>query len=352
MIGASVFQSLLDGLGAALAYLYRLVPNYGVAIVLFTIGIRLVLLPLGVKQVRSMQAMQKIQPEVKKLQKQYKGDRQKLNEATMRLYKEHGVNPLSGCLPLLLQFPVLIALFAVLQFPKGLTHIPHSDANSVVSQPQDSRLYVDIVEQKTKLFGMNLVCSASQGGKLVSIDPRALHVPDAPSSLDCGEGGASRIPYYVLLALMIGTTYYQQRQMQKASPGAVNQQQQLLARIMPVFFGFIGLGFPAGLVLYWTTTNFVQIGQQAYMLSRGMVGQGAAPGDSGERVERKDGGARDRRPGSGGGRTRPRSTDPKRSGGIQGSKGRDPRGGGSSANRNPKGGAGGQDGDRKKRRKR
>jgi len=342
MIAVAWWQALLNGLGAVLAWLYTLVPNYGVAIILLTLGIRVVLLPLAVKQVRSMQAMQMIQPEVKRLQKQFKGDRQRLNEETMKLYKTHGVNPFSGCLPLLLQFPILIALFQVLRVPGGEVHIP-----------KDSRLREAIVRQDTDFAGTNLLCSASQAGQTVHI-PVKEGQTNPIGDLDCGHGGPVRIPYYVFLAAMIGTTYYQQRQMQKASPGPVNQQQQLLSRIMPAFFGFIGFGFPAGLVLYWTTTNFVQIGQQAYMLSRGMVGQKAAPGDSGERVEKKEGGGRDRRPGSGGGgRTRPRSADPKRSGGdTQGRKGRGPGTGGSSPNRNPKGGAGGQDGDRKKRRKR
>jgi YidC/Oxa1 family membrane protein insertase len=231
---------------------------------------------LGIKQIRSMQAMQLVQPEMKKIQAKYKGrrdvqSRQKMQEETMRLYKEHGVNPLGGCLPMLLQIPVLITLFAVLQFPKGVTHIPHSNANTVVGQPQDSRLYVDIAQQRTKFLGINLLCSPSQAGNRVEIDPKSLGVPDAPKSLDCGKGGLVRIPFYLLLALMIGTTYYQQRQMQKATP-AQNPQQQMLTRIMPIFFGFIGLRFPASLIVYWTTTNLVQIAQQHFMLPKSAPG--------------------------------------------------------------------------------
>jgi YidC/Oxa1 family membrane protein insertase len=374
MIAAAWFQALLDAIGAALAALYRLVPNYGASIVLFTIAIRVVLLPLGIKQVRSMQAMQTIQPEIKRLQKQYKGDRQRLNEETMKLYKEHGVNPFSGCLPIFAQFPVLIALFAVLQFPKGLTHIPHSDPNPVVAEPQDSRLYVDIVNQRTHLLGMNLVCSASQGGSQVTVDKSKFHIPDAPNTLDCGKGAANKVPYFLLLAGMIGTTFYQQKQMQKASPGPVNQQQKILSSVMPVFFGFIGLQFPAGLVLYWTTTNLVQIGQQHFMLSRGLMGAKAAAGDgddghrSAKRVDRgpkKDPGTRAgergaarRRPSSSGDRRgRPGSQAGKGGGDGRAGKPRTPgprpasqSGDGGST---PKGGAGGQDGgSRKKRRKR
>jgi YidC/Oxa1 family membrane protein insertase len=371
MIAAEWFQALLNAIGAALAALYRLVPNYGASIVLFTIAIRVVLLPLGIKQVKSMQAMQSIQPEIKRLQKQHKGDRQRLNEETMKLYKEYGVNPFSGCLPIFAQFPVLIALFAVLQFPKGLTHIPHSNPNPIVGEPQDSRLYVDIVQrQRTDLFGMNLVCSASQGGTVVTVDKEKFHIPDAPNTLDCGKGATSKIPYYLLLAGMIGTTFYQQKQMQKASPGAVNQQQKILSTVMPVFFGFIGLQFPAGLVLYWTTTNLVQIGQQHFMLSRGLMGGKAAAKDGDERPPsaqpKKDGGSRAKDRGTGGRRP---ASDRNRAQGKPGSQagkaagdgrasrprpgGAQPASDGGGGGTTPKGGSGGRDGgSRKKRRKR
>src|SRR5918998_2895491 len=93
---------------AALAGFYALVPSYGLAIILLTLAVRVLLLPLSIKQTRSMREMAKIQPEVKKLQQKHKGDRQKMNEEMMALYKEHGVNPFGGCGPLLLQFPVII----------------------------------------------------------------------------------------------------------------------------------------------------------------------------------------------------------------------------------------------------
>lgn len=263
------WQAILDGLGAFLAYLYDLVGNYGVAIILLTVAVRIVLLPLGVKQIRSMQRLQGLQPKIRALQQKYRGNRQKLNEEMMRLYREHDVNPLGGCLPMLAQIPVLIALFAVLQYPRGLTHIPHSEGNPVVGTPQDSQLYVDLVNQApgSRFLGANLLCSAAQAGRQVSA-PAGAAVPDAPERLDCGTGIPARIPYYALAAAMIATTYYQQRQMQRAQPAAAQQQQQAIVRIMPLLFGFWGIVFPAGLVLYWTTTNVVQIVQQHFMLPK------------------------------------------------------------------------------------
>jgi YidC/Oxa1 family membrane protein insertase len=274
LIAVSWWQGLLDGLGAVLAFLYNLIPNYGVSIILLTLLIRLVLLPLGIKQIRSMQAMQAMQPRIKEIQRKYKGDRQRINEATMALYKEHGANPLSGCLPLLLQFPVLIALYAIIRIPNGLPHIPHSDSNPVVGRSQDSRLYVDIHNQRTNFLGMNLLCSATNAGSEVQLNTEGY--PDAPTPLHCGKGAASRIPFYIFAIAMVGSQYYLQRQMQRASPAA-SQQQQALTRIMPLLFGFWGFIFPAGLVVYWTTSNLVQIGQQHFML-RGRAGP-AAGGD-------------------------------------------------------------------------
>jgi YidC/Oxa1 family membrane protein insertase len=117
VIALAVWQSLLDGLGAVLAWIYGLIGNFGLSIIVLTIVIRLVLLPLGIKQIKSMQHMQAIQPQIKALQKKHKGDKAKVQEETMKLYREAGVNPLGGCLPLLLQFPILISMYSVLRAP-------------------------------------------------------------------------------------------------------------------------------------------------------------------------------------------------------------------------------------------
>jgi YidC/Oxa1 family membrane protein insertase len=361
VIAANLFQELLNGIGAVLAWLYDLIPNYGVAIIVLTLAIRVLLLPLAIKQIRSMQAMQAIGPKQKELQRKYKGNRQKIQEETMRLYKEEGVNPLSGCLPILAQFPVLIALFAVLSVPKGLPHVKGDSA-------QGSNLYQDIRSSApgVSFLGANLVCSASEAGKQVVL-PAAKDNSYPSVTKKCGSGSASRIPYYVFLAAMIATTYYQQKQMQRASPSQ-NQQQQMLARIMPVFFGFIGFTFPAGLVVYWTTTNAVQIIQQHYMLPKpepatGSKGRGdgkTGPREKGSSMKKLSGGQsrgkgsspESRRAASQGengedGGEKPR---PKEGGDKRGTGGRP--GGQGQGNRAGRGPGGRNGGDRKKRRKR
>src|SRR6266571_203370 len=109
----TLFHELLSFLGKSLSLFYDVIPSYGLAIILLTVAVRLVMLPLTIKQTRSMQEMQRLQPEVKRIQAKYKGDRQKMNEEMMSLYKEHKVNPLGGCLPLLLQLPIFLALYRV-----------------------------------------------------------------------------------------------------------------------------------------------------------------------------------------------------------------------------------------------
>ena len=311
------FQALLNGIGWILAHLYDVIPNFGVSIIILTILIRVVLLPLGIKQIKSMQAMQAIQPKVKELQKKYKGNKQKAQEETMKLYREHGVNPLGGCLPLLLQFPLLVAMYAVVrppslvavdanQAPKPVVvaegQAPADYATRIAAYeihnnhlPIDSTLFKNVVNHDDLDFlWLNLQCSASQAGTSAQIvdtnrQPVVVGKPllgDGGRPLpfeslstakeDCGDSAAQKVPYFLFLAAMIATTFYQQRQMQRASPpGAASSQQQTLLKIMPVMFGIFGFTFPSGLVVYWTTANFWQIGQQYLLMKAGHIGPDA-----------------------------------------------------------------------------
>ncbi|MGH2635432.1 MAG: YidC/Oxa1 family membrane protein insertase [Actinomycetota bacterium] len=296
MIAFGPWQALLDGLGWLVAQIYEVIPNFGVTIIALTILIRLVLLPLGIRQVRSMQHMQIIQPKVKQIQQKYKQNRQRQQEEIMKLYKEYGVNPFSGCWPVLLQFPILIAMYSVLRFPQHPIHIPQETALYAAVTEQIPQTIVgengelvaitsqaqidDLVDEGrlpgpaggTSFLGMNLLCSAMQAGNADAqlgdrVSVEGGEAADLQYPVNCGDDVVDRIPYYLFAVLMFGTTYYQQRQMQKASPpGAASSQQQAILRFMPIIFGVFGIFFPAGLVVYWTTSNAWQIGQQYYML--------------------------------------------------------------------------------------
>lgn len=276
-----LWQGLLDGLGWLLARIYDVIPNFGVTIILLTVVIRLVLFPLGVKQIKSMQAMQAIQPKVRQVQQKYKGNKQRQQEEIMKLYKEHGVNPFSGCWPVLLQFPILIAMYSVIRFPQQPLHLPE---DSRLWRGIEAQIYDGRSNPTTEFLGMNLLCTAIDAGKPVVEIPNQRAAEGQPEviTLHCGQGALVRVPYYALALLMIASTYYQSRQMQRASPpGTQNPQQQMLTRVMPLMFGVFGFTFPAGLVVYWTVSNALQIGQQFVLLKAGHIGP-QAWGDGGK----------------------------------------------------------------------
>jgi YidC/Oxa1 family membrane protein insertase len=352
---STLWQGLLDALGAALAWIYDLVPNYGVAIIILTLVIKLLLLPLGIKQVKSMQHMQAIQPKLKELQKKYKGNKQKMQEEQMKLYKEAGVNPLGGCLPLLLQFPILIAMYSVLR-PVPLVPVePEDPVAFEVSNnhlPEDSALFETLVlhEHADFLF-MDLQCSLLQVGQdnpvyYQGADDERVQLPDGAeikgeggtdlsfdavtqSALDCGDSRfPDVIPYGLVLVVMVGSTFVQQRQMSRASPpGAQSQQQQLIMKIFPLMFAIFGIQFPAGLVVYWTVSNLFTIGQQTFMLRAGHIGPDAIEKRRAEQAERAKNGAKQQRDPAKG----------QRSGQSKGSK-QNPQKGGSSKGRPSSGG--------------
>jgi YidC/Oxa1 family membrane protein insertase len=251
-----------------LEFFYELYPNYAVAISLLTLSIMILLLPLTLKGTRSMLAMQKLQPEVKKIQSKYKDDRQKLNEEMMAFYKENNINPVSGCLPLLLQMPVFFLLYRTLF--ELLNRAPYGYDMGAASvrattgvnagggagiwerfgffQPNHishtSQLYIDLSNSRVmESFGINLAESAQ----------KALR-----------EGYSSGLPYILLVLAVTATSYYQQKQVSGRNTGAqVNPQQQMLMRIMPLFFAFISFTLPAGIVVYFLVSNVFRVGQQA-----------------------------------------------------------------------------------------
>ena len=255
---------MFDLIAKPLEFFYELWPNYAGAISLLTLSIMIILLPLTLKGTRSMIAMQKLQPELKKLQAKYKDDRQKLNEEMMAFYKENNINPVSGCLPLLLQMPVFLILYrtlfellnkapfgqdmgsAVVRATNGVNggvweqygyfHPKHLDSTS--------QLYQDLSSTRVmESFGLNLADSAS----------RAL-----------GQGLVHAAPYILLVLLVTVTSYIQQKQVSGRNPNAeVNPQQQMLMRIMPLFFAFISFTLPAGIVVYFLVSNLFRVGQQA-----------------------------------------------------------------------------------------
>jgi YidC/Oxa1 family membrane protein insertase len=229
-----ILDPIYGVMGRVMAFFFSVVASYGLSIALLTISVRILLIPLTTKQVKSQQAMQRIQPELKRLQAKYKNDRVKLNEEMMKFYKENKVNPLAGCLPIVLQAPLFIVLYRVIL---GLSHQPLPK-----HLPVSSKLYTSLV---------------ASGGQMVSW---GIDLAKSASSVS----GAKALPYYVLIAITVATGYFQQRQMTARLPkDAVNSQMQMIGKVFPAIIGVISLSVPAGVVVYFIVSNLWQIGQQA-----------------------------------------------------------------------------------------
>jgi len=232
---------------------------WGLSIVILVIFMRLLLLPLFIKQVHAQRKMIAVAPQLQELRKRYKNDRQKLNEETMKFYKENGVNPLGGCLPLVGQFPVFIALFSVLR----------AISDWVPPQTPKYGLTVAVVEsaKHAHIFGVSLA------------DRFLFEHPAAPWHV--------RIVILLTVAVSAATTFLTMRQSQRrgmmqTSPDPDNpmaQSQKYMMYIAP-FFALTGLYWQYGLVIYWVTTNVWTLGQQHFMFRNmpivGSAGAGSA----------------------------------------------------------------------------
>jgi YidC/Oxa1 family membrane protein insertase len=250
-----------------LQFFYELVPNYALAIALLTLAIMVLLLPLTLKGTRSMLAMQKLQPELKKLQNQHRDDRQKLNEEVMKFYKENNINPMSGCLPLLLQMPVFFVLYRLLY---GLTmRAPYGQDMGAQVARQQSTVNGGVFAEFGRFYPHHLDMSSQLYKDLHATNKMTSFGVDLAESFQqaFGHGLVKALPYLVLVLLVTGTSYYQQRQIAGRNPqaAAANPQQQMLLKIMPLFFAFISLTLPAGIVVYFLVSNTFRIAQQAFI---------------------------------------------------------------------------------------
>ena len=230
----AILEPFALAIGFLLSYSYDFTNSYGFSIVVLTIIINIIIFPLTLRQTRSTKRMQDIQPELKKLQKQHKDNKEQLNKEIAELYKTKGINPLGCVLPLIIQMPVWFALFRVLREP-------------LLFIPKEASLFTQLGDHSSVLFfTMDLQIPASEISTWID-----------------------RIPYLVLILFVIMTALYQQSQLTKKSGNSNNpqaQQMQMIGKIMPLFFGFISWTLPSGLVVYFLTGNIFRIGQQALIV--------------------------------------------------------------------------------------
>ena len=214
--------------------------RWSLSIIGLVILIRIILIPLFVKQIKSQRAMTALSPKMKEIQKRYKDDRQKQSEEMMKLYKEHKTNPLASCLPILAQAPIFFSLFTVLN---GIAHNhPHGLMKG------------DILAQarQAKFFGAEL-----------------------SSTFLSSPNTTTKIVTIALIIAMSATTFTTQRQLlvkgmpkQDDSNNMMLQQQKVMMYIFPIIFAVSGVNFPVGVLIYWGTTNLWTMGQQFYVIKR------------------------------------------------------------------------------------
>ncbi|MFV0256837.1 MAG: YidC/Oxa1 family membrane protein insertase [Acidimicrobiales bacterium] len=265
---------MFDAIARILAFFYDLPVvggSYGLAIIMLTATVMMVLMPLTIMATKSTLAMQRVQPQLKELQRKHKNDRETLNAELMQLYRDNGINPVGGCLPMLAQLPVFLVLFRVLrglsrhvsetpffgvaEHARSLVGIGAANGNTFDPQYLDhgSKLYIDLTHDTTIGFGPTI-----SGQPMFDLGQHPLDA--IQSSLVRG------IPYLILVLFVVATSYYQQRQI-SARRGAtvVNPQQEMIMKFLPLLSGFWAFAFPTGLVLYMATSNLFRIGQQSYL---------------------------------------------------------------------------------------
>ena len=205
----NLLRPIENVLGYIIEFFYNWIPSYGIAIILLTITVRIILLPLTISQTKSMAKMQMLQPELKEIQQKYKGDQQRIQQETMEFYKKNNVNPLSGCLPLILQMPVFFALFQLLR-DLGV------NAFGGGAQTLYKFLWLDLTKMD---------------------------------------------PFYVLPILMVITMIFSSR-LTQTDATKTGMSAVLMTYGLPLVFGFISFRMQSGILVYWVTTNIWSIGQQ------------------------------------------------------------------------------------------
>ncbi len=274
----NIFDLLVNTpMGAILGFSYSIIPSYGVAILVLTLVIKLLMLPLGVKSQKGQVAMMKMRPKEEQLRKKYANDKEKLNQAIMDLYKEEGYNPASGCLPLLLQLPIFWGLYSVINKP--LTYIIRFTSEQI-QQIHDKLIELGVTNIPTAGYNEIRIAENLRGDNLEALKQAFSFIPQNFQTVDFGFFGLNlasspdvkAFSALWLIPILAGLTAYAQSiYSMKTTPAAGNGQQQGMNKsmmlMMPLMSVWITFTLPAGVGLYWIISNLVAVGQ-SYLLNR------------------------------------------------------------------------------------
>ena len=242
--------------------------SWALSIVLLTVAMRLMLFPLFVKQIRNQRAMQTLQPKMKELQAKYKNDKERLNQEMMALWREHGTNPLAGCLPLLVQIPIFFALFQVLNHIKPDSDVPPGTDCTVVAN------YGSCFSSQ---YGIDATTVGNFANAKIFGTPISAAINSSTETLQhlAANATSTKVLGWILVVLMAASTFWTQRQMLARSKSSgvqqsdqMQQTQKILLYVLPLTFFIFGYRFPIGVLLYWLTTNVWSMGQQHFVIAR------------------------------------------------------------------------------------
>ena len=236
--------------------------KWSLSIIGLVVLIRIILIPLFVRQIKSQRAMQVLQPKMKEIQKRYKDDRQKQSEEMMKLYKEHKTSPFASCLPLLAQAPIFFALFTVLN---GIAR----------NKPHGFMRGAELVSAgEAKFFGVSLT-----------------------KSFINAQGVSAKLIIGLLVFVMVAAQFVTQKQLMTkgmavdTSNNMMMQQQKIMLYVLPVILTISGVSFPVGVLMYWTVSNFWMFGQQMYVIKRNPTPGSPAHAEWEKKKLQKSGGA-------------------------------------------------------------
>ncbi len=269
----SVFDIINVPLGYLFKFIYFIVNNYGFTIILFTLIVKLAMFPLTLKQQRSMKKTQALQPKLLKLQEKYKYDKEKLNQETLKLYQEAGASPMGGCLPTLIQFPILIALYNIIRKPVSYVMMLGNDKimeiyekiNGAAVENFSTLNQIELAKQMEQ----NLDKLGEFANDVINFNFFGLDLSVTPSI-----SFISLNPIYILIPLLAGGTTYLVSLISNQisgmnNPANANSQaassMKMMNVIFPLMTTWFAISLPAGLGLYWIISNLFQIGQMVIM---------------------------------------------------------------------------------------
>ncbi len=263
-----MLDPIFDLLAGLLAWFYSLIPSYGFAIIALTVLVLVAFAPLTYKSTKSMVAMRQLQPQVKRLQRKYSGDRERMNQEMMALYQQHGVSPLSGCLPILIQSPVFIVMFRVI---RGVTRrsstIGASSGEALIANELQDPNFVPR-DLPLRNFNPEYLSATSDLYQDLSHDNEmmwiGLDLARTPWQ-ELRESITSGLPYLAMIAVVALLGWYQQQQIAGRATGEISQQQQMIMKVMPWFLPIFAFTMPTGLVLYFIVSSLIRVTQQAYI---------------------------------------------------------------------------------------